>query len=311
MAAPTQPSINSVTIEALKLAGYTGAAADDAVQTLSEQWLEQLFNEIWLDSRKKLKTLMTEDINVIEDGERKIICPDDFASHIEMELLEGTHYGTVASGSSTTQFNLQSGEDASNSSSEGDEIIVYLTATKSTAYSSYITDISSEVATVSPALPVTPTSSYSYLIVDTSTKLEQRHLNRLDDITRGTPDSYYPAGEIYDSDGSSKFKSRQDAFYLDPVPRRTDGKPWAIRNRYYSDLMRLDRSDSNAADAMVKILREWRAALVEGLKWKHYEYRDDERQTTQLQIWNALKQRLISSETYGNELNEIQTTVDV
>ena len=583
MAIPTIPTLDTLTVDALKLAGYPAAAAGDTEQLLAETWMEELKNELWLKSKKKLKSLQTENIFVITDGERKIICPSDYASFIGVDVLECTHYGvcqggitwtsrtsgttnglyaatygnslfvvvgwaqtiltssdgttwtlqtvgvsnlydiiydnsifvtvgatgtiqtssdgstwtsrtsgttnglqgiaygnsvfvtvgeagtiltssdgttwisrtsgvsvnlraisyvnnlfiavgdsgnilmsldgitwasrtsgttenlygiaygnslfvavgatgtilsssdgitwtsrtsgttnfiygityennlfvtvgaagetlkssdgstwtsvssgtteilrnvfygnslTIAIGDSgtiltsadsatTTTAILSSDEDA-DSAQIGQEIIIYLTSDKKTAYSSYITAINTttKVVTFSPAIVASADATYSYMIVDEKTELDEKHISQMtEDVSRGDPENFFSGGEIHNTDTSNKYSARQDVYYLAPVPYRTDGKPWAIRERYFADLTKLDITEG-ATTIISKIYREWRYMWIEGIKWKAWVHGNDKRQVASEAAWDRAMRNIISIETLGFDMSNLQGTVE-
>lgn len=309
MAAPADPTLDTLTVEALKKCGRTSVVAGDAIQLRAETWAEEIKNDIWIASRKgRFQSLQTVDLNVITDGQGLIQCPADFSAHISMQLLECEHYGVCQAGGSTTTAVLASDEDMSSTYPIGKELIVYLTATKTTAYSGYITgfNTTTKVATVSPAWSVSPTTTYSYMVCDAGKPIFQSHVIQLDDlynyVARGIPEFYLPIGSAGDSN------LLYSAYYLHPVPYRTDSKPWAIKHRYYANLMTLDLTEGSTK-LITKIYREWRNVFEEGIMWKCFINDDDDRKNETGKVYFTIISQLVSRET-GMDLTRLQASIE-
>lgn len=298
MAVPTPPSLVSITTEGIKKAGYSTPSATQLTRAQGE-WMQEIKNDVWT-KEKKLKSLQTSNVFVLTEGEGLISCPSDFSSHLGMNLLEPTHYGVCQAGGSTTTAKLASNEDMTSTYPIGKEIIVYLTATKTTAYSSFITafNTTTKVATFSPAITVSPDATYSYMVVDTYKPIEQRSIVRLDELyryaERGTPFEYHPVG---DEDSGE--------YYLFYVPYWNDSVPRAIRQRYYANLMSLDL----AGTLMATLYQNLEMTFKQGIYARQLQSDIDKRRDIEMKTYHRMILESVASETYGSDLSTMQATV--
>src|SRR3972149_212181 len=133
MAAPTQPTLITICTEALNRAGYS--SPDSTLLTRAEDhFMEKVKHDIWKKA-KKLKSLQTTRTYAITEGLGLIDLDSDFSSFLSMQLLSCTHFGVCQAGGSTTTAILASDEDMDSDYPIGKELVIYLTATKTTAYS--------------------------------------------------------------------------------------------------------------------------------------------------------------------------------
>jgi hypothetical protein len=299
MAAPTVPTLVSITTEGIKKAGHSTPSSAQLTRA-QDEWMQEIKNDIWT-KEKKLKSLQTSNIFVLTEGEGLISCPSDFSAHLGMQLLEPTHYGVCQAGGSTTTAKLASDEDMTSTYPVGKEIVVYLTATKTTTYSSFITafNTTTKVATFSPAITVSPDATYSYMVVDTYKPIEQRSIMRYDEIyrysERGTPFAFYPIG---DADSGE--------YYLYHVPYWNDSVPRAIRQRYYAKLMSLDL----AGTLVSTLYQNLEMTFKQGIYAKQLDDDDDRRYRAEMDKYRRMILETISSETYGSDLSNMQATVE-
>lgn len=298
MSAPAAPTLVSITTEGLKKAGYS-APAVAALTRAQDEWLEEIKNDIW-EAGKRYKSLQTSSVRVLTDGEGLIPNPSDFSSDLTMTLLECAHYGVCQAGGSTITAILAADENMSSSYPVGKEIVVYLTADKTMAYSGFISDFNTTTkeATFAPAIAVSPDDTYSYMVVDSVKPIRQKHIIRLDEIytydDRGRPYEYYPVGD--DDFGD---------YYLYPVPYKTTSDPWAIRHRYYAELLTVDL----AGTLMATLYKRWRSLFVQGIFVKTLEDDDDKRAVEERRIYRRKLMDLVSRETYGLDLSNLQATL--
>jgi len=299
MAAPSAPTLISITTEALLKAKTFNSINLSRAQ---DEWMEEIKNDIWM-LVKKSRYLQTSNIFVITNGEGLISYPSDFSSDLSLAKMDCTHFGVCQAGGSVTIAKLASDEDMSESYSIGREIIVYLTTDKTSTYSGFITafDESTKIATFAPAITISAGTTYSYMIIDSYEPIEgPKHIIRLDELynyaNRGIPRSFYPIG-------SNDYGS----FYLYPVPYRTSSVPWAIRQRYYANLMTLDLSGTLIATLYLR----WRSLFVQGVFANALLDIDDNRANIEFQKYRAMLQVFIAREQYGMDLSDMQIIVKV
>jgi hypothetical protein len=322
MAVATKPTINTLTIEALKQAGYPNAAADDTLQTRAEIWLQECLGDIWHTSNGKMKSLMTNNLTGITttDGtsnmEGKAIHnnPSDLAFHIGMSLLSGTHYGVCQAGTDGNTIKLAADEDMSASWAIGRELVTFITATQSTCESAFIRNFNTttKVCELHDTLSFIPGTTHSYLVVDTISNISEGDIWNYDratsQLSRGTPSKFHP---IIDSDVSISTINEGGQFYLSPVPYwQSDGKLRALRHRYYANLMKLDIDDTAVTKIFAEILTNWRAELTQYIKYKALDSDNKPKAEREKATWEIMKGRLISTEIYGMNMSNLTATVE-
>ena len=295
MAAPTAPTQDSIVTEGIKIAGYSTPSTDQKTRA-KDEWMQEIKNDIWTRA-KDLKFLQSTNILVLTEGAGLVDYPSDFSSDLSMQLLEPTHFGVCQAGGSTTTAKLAADEDMTNAFAVGKEIVIYLTADKTTTYSGFMSnfDTTTKIATFSPEITVSPDATYSYLIVDAHKPITQQQIIRLDELylyaERGTPYHFYPVGsEDYGQ------------FYLYPVPYWNDSIPRAVRQRYYANLMTLDL----AGTLMSTLYSRWRNVFVQGVFMKQLKDDDDKRADKEELIYKRKMADMISQETYGSDLSNLQ-----
>jgi len=326
MAVATPPTIDTLTVEALKQAGYPNAAAGDTYQVRAEIWLQECLGEIWHQGNGKFKSLMTADLKGIrttagtsnDEGKGIWDNPTNHAYTLGMSLLEGKHYGVMQNGTDGNTVKLASDEDLSSADAIGKELVVFLTATPTTCESAFIRNFNTttKVAKLHSTLSYSDLSSaganYSYLVVDTVKKLNEGNVWGYDEInggqSRGEPQTYH---SILDGDVNISTIVEGGQFYLEPIPYwNSDGKLRALRHKYYANLMKLDIDDSAVTKIFAKLLTNWRAELTQYIKYKALNSNKDPREASEKKTWEAMKSRLIAIESYGHDLSNMEMTVE-
>jgi hypothetical protein len=334
MAEITTHTLNDLTIEALKQAGYPNAVADDTLQTRSEIWFEEFKSDIWHASRQaKFKILETErfiGMNATsgtsnDEGLGIYNNPTNFAHPLSMQLLEGTHYGTLQNGTDANTIKLAATASLSATDAVGKEIFVWLIATPTTCASAFIRNFnaSTKVAELHTSLPYTDLDSaganYYYLVADTTKPIINKDIWSHDEdykyAERGTPREYHI---INDTGGlgasaapSISTINPGGQFLLYPIPYfNSDGKLRVLRQKYYANLTRIDNADNSAGKVMNEIFLNWRVELTQFIVWKALKSDRDERANSEFAIWREMRANLISSVTLGVDLSDLQFSVE-
>ena len=204
-------------------------------------------------------------------GEQRYALATDANEMVSLVLLDGPdeYRGTAQAGASGT-ITLDSDFPAADDGIRGHYILI-TGGTGEGQYRqvrSYVK--SSKVATISPAWTTNPDVTSTFLVVNFTRGLWGQDVasefDRNDSsLTLGRP--YY----------ASKFS---DEFNLYPVPDRIYG----LLFRYYADLDQLDE----VGTVFVNLLREWRSLWIQGVAVKTMQRYDEDRYTTELQIYNAM-----------------------
>lgn len=296
-AAPTAPTLTSITNEALKKAGYKSGTTQftDKSSRAQNEWMEEIKNDIAL-VQKKFKLLMKRTVQITTNGLAQYSMPSDFGRDYSLVLLDGANTGTFQAGSTTSTWVMASAEDETATSFPGKEVLVYsgtginmiaqVTAYNATTKNATVTYTTDDTA-------VAPASGDSYMIVDTYYDLEPIVAKDFDNLgtqaSQGTPIQYYPIG---DEDNGE--------FILYQTPYRSSGVPWGLRQRYFADLTRLDLASST----MTTIYRQWRSLFVQGVYAKALQDMDDGRADKEYQSYLSMLQVVATNEKYGAEIDD-------
>jgi hypothetical protein len=294
MAAPTAPTQNSIVVEALKKAGYSDPATNNAslVTRAKDEWMQEIKNDIWAIA-KKLKSLQTISHSVTVKGQSRYTMPTDFSSPISMTLLDGSKTGT-AQAFGNTSITLAAAETATLEYMQGKFIIALgdtgsVNGRQVTAYNT-----TTKVATIGPSWDLSAESTVTYIIIENNYALSEEPVWNLDiqqfPGTLDKPVNWMPVG---DSDYTE--------FYLYQTPN----KVYAIQHRYYANLMTIDLSGT----LMATLYSRWRNIFTQGVLAKALKNdHDDEADRESAKYTNAL-QGLILREQYGMDLSNLQQRV--
>lgn len=296
-AAPTAPTLTSITNEALKKAGYKSGTTQftDKSSRAQNEWMEEIKNDIAL-VQKKFKLLMVTTCQVTTGGLAKYSMPSDFGRDYTLTLLDGANTGTFQAGSTTSTWVFDTNEDETATSFPGKEVLVYSGTginmlAQVTSYNA--TTKQGSVTYMTDATAVAPIAGDSYFIVDTYYNLEPMVAKNFDELgaqaSQGTPIQYYPIG---DEDNGE--------FILYQTPYRSSGVPWGLRQRYFADLTRLDL----ASTAMTTVYRQWRSLFVQGVYAKALQDMDDGRAEKEYQTYMSMLQIVATNEKYGAEVDD-------
>jgi len=296
MAAPTAPTLVTITTEAIKKAGYTSTSSSQYATLLARaqsDWIEEVKWDIW-SVCKKLTALQKISIQGITKGKSIYPLPTDFSSHISATLMYGATTGTAQAGAATSITLAAS--DASTSAIIGKEIVT--TGGTGANQINQITaiDTATKVATVAYTWATNPASDTTYRIVD----------------------YYCPMTEapVWDYDNRSMAQSqvRPEYFHIKgdndngEIIIDTPDDSYSLKIRYYADLMRLDL-DSSTDSTIVQIYRRYRNVFTQGVFVKCLQSQDDARYKTEANIYGNLLQALQARESYGMDLSNLIMSV--
>ncbi len=298
MAAPTAPTTTTLATEALKKAGYSSPSTTQISRALTE-FIQEIKNDIWL-LIKDAESLRSSWTIVTSKGLAEYSFPSEMASCESAKLLDGLTTGVCQAGGSTTTAILASDLSVTEDWLQGKQIVIYLTATPTTAYIGQCTgfDTSTKVATISPAWSPSPDTTYSYLIIEIDYPLEVGPI--------WDPDSeYYPMAKqrpiSINPIGIKGTGNAQDKF----ITFQTPDKAYGLQLGGTVNLMKMDE----ASDLHGELLYRWRNIWVQGIKAKQMEDDDDDRAMNELQKYQMLLSALSSRESYGMNLSQLQVTL--
>lgn len=295
MAAPTAPTLVSLSTEALKKAGHSAPGATLLAQA-QDQWMEEIKNDIWTLG-KRLSSLQTTKIMITVNGQSRYAYPSDYTSEMTMQILDGTLIGTAQTGTSGS-ITLSAATSISSNDIIGKEILIYSgtgigSISQCTAY-----DSDTKIASVTPDFATTPDNTSKYMIIDTYYPMIQNPIWDIDRTNyptlRDRPTHWFPIGSgVYGE------------FNIFPVPYRESAIPWGLKLRYYANLMTLDLTGT----LMAKLYQDWRNEFIQGVKAKCIEQDDDERARDELAKYINMLHLLVTRETYGTDLSNLRMTV--
>lgn len=292
MAAPTTPTLTTLTTEGLKKAGYATPSAAQLTRAQTS-YMEEIKNDIWLLG-KRLKALQAEDIVVITPGQSRYNFPDDYSSMLSARLLYADDTETVADAAAST-VTLSTDEALGEDELEGKDVLIYAGTGKGTMSQIVSYDEDTYIATVSPAWTsaigaVAPVADDTYCIVDAYYPLEFKHVAEFDRIvyphTIGTPNKLYQVG------GESLY----GYFYLTPTP--DEDYYYAVHLKYYLNLLTLDLASSR----ITTLYWKWRNLWIQGVKAKQLENDDDGRSPVEMQRYFNMVRDTVALETYGRNI---------
>jgi len=298
-AAPTPPTLATITAEGLKKAGYTtGSSQYSTLLTRAQnEWMEEIKFDVWMLA-KKLRPLQTMGVVVVSKGKSRYSLPTDFSSYLSVSLVDGNVKSTFQAGSTTTSWVLNASEASAEEWIIGKEIVVYAgTAARMigqvTAYST-----STKTATVvltTGETAVAPVSGDSYMIVDYEIPLTEGPVWDYDKYSMvprtDRPTMYFPLGDSDDGE-----------LLLREVPDDT----YALKIRYYADLLELDL----AGTLMGTLYKRWRNIFIQGVYAKALQEMDDARAPGEFSTYGQMIQVLASREVYGYDLSGLQSRVE-
>ncbi len=260
MAVPTQPTKISIVEEALRA---SGSLTD--YRRANSEWFEELKRDI--ATRKKWTILEATAVLNLTVNDDILSLPSDFDSHIKVVHYYGDNVGTTQSIVSST-VTLAAGEDISQEDAEGEYLFLYssLGTNEYGQITSYNTTTKEAVVNFTPATGGTIT----YLIPDNNSELTYQPWEEFTRPRKPGQPRYF---SIYD-----------DQIRLD---RGTDTASEAVLLDYHVDVSLLNETDAKATI----IYREWRMALIHGIRHRAYVEAGDERQSLEFSAYENSVER--------------------
>ena len=303
MSISTVPTLDILTVEGLKMAGYPNATANDDYQTRAEEWVQELFNDVRQNWQgRKMKALMIESYTVTAIGVSRYANPDDFEAYKDISILFGNISGTAQDGA-VGSVTLKATDTTSENTALGRTIVI--TAGLGVGSASQISafDTTTKVATVTPNFTTAPDNTSTYMIIDNDWNVRQKEISVLKGTSspfhKGRPTDYFPVGQANaDSDETGEFQ-------LFPVP----DKIYPLKIRYYVNPELLDLTTD--ANLLTTLYRRWRTVIIQKVMYKAMKTdRRTEEGLAEERVYKNMLSDLISKEIYGHNLSNLQTVVD-
>lgn len=291
MATPTAPTAATLVDEGLKKAGHGSPAA--ALKTRAkDEWLEEIKNDIWFVAKKVL-SLQKLAVMIMAKGKARYAMPTDFSSDLTLTLMTGEDSGTAQGGSLST-LTVASNSTFGETDIQGKEVVIDAGTGKGSFSQVTAYNTTTNVVTVSPDFDTSPSSDSTYTFIDTYYQLTQNPIWNLEaessQTTRERPTAYFPLGDA--DDGELRFY---------PTPDKT----YAVKLRYYADLMRLDLT----SNLLATVYRRWRGVFIQGVYSKALQSMDDNRAPSEYQLYRSMITTLIARERYGMDLSNLKMQV--
>lgn len=258
MAIPTTPSLKELCRTALRRAGQPAPS-----EGMIQEAMNQAFMEVKNDIKAKAGThplLEKKAVLVTTRGVRELAQPSDAHAVKSVLLMDGPDAwrGTAQAGASGS-ITLAATVNEDEATLVG-KLLFTLGGTGSLQYR-HLTGYTNatKVATVSPAWTTAPDNTTTYLIVNS-----QREILR----TSAQVLNYHTS--VFATEGEPYCASLEgEVLWMDRPPDASYPLLWT----YYMDIDQLDESGS----VSLKILREWRSLLVQGITAYSMDTYDDTR----------------------------------
>ena len=304
MAVPADPTLDDLVKEGMQRANLDSPTTAQITRA-KDKWMEEIKTELWLHTTRH-RLLETSSVAVTTRGLQRYSLPPDFEYDVGIHILDGNDQdrGTAQTGTAST-ITLAASDAGSVDMREGKEIL--LTGGTGSPQIRTITayNASTKVATVDVNWATTPSSTTTYLVIQTYFRMKKtdRWLPEFSVPEQRTvlgsaiTGSTAAAGAFIESIITGYYIIYDQELYIMPVP---DKSTYGILVSYGANLTRLDLTST----LLTKLYREWRAIWVQGIKVKVFEAFDDERLAEQLLIYRTMldslsnKEQLISQVMY-------------
>ena len=275
MAAPSNPTVTGVVTEGLKRGGRVNPSSLDITNSTNNQ-----FQEVKSDIRRRARhhpLLVSLYAGVTVVGQNRYTIPSDHDGVIAVSLWDGPddYRGTAQTGASST-ITLASDFDQAAADVEGRFLVTTGGTGPNQTRQILDYDNSTKVATMESAWTTTPTSSTTYLVVNSNHFLYEQSKSyvwnrKTAPMTLGRP---------------QKAMIQGDTLWTDYNP----DKIYGLIYDYWLDLTSMDE----AATQFIKILRQWRSIFIQGVAVKTNQRWDDRRYNQEFGVYTMMLDELAS-----------------
>jgi hypothetical protein len=294
MAVPAVPTVDDIVLQGCKKANAVHYIAE-----AKNEWMEEIKNDILvLAGDKKLKMLHTTAILVTTNGQSRYSMPFDFYSDMTLTVMDGDITGTAQAGA-VGSITLAASDTQTESGIIGKYIFIY-EGTGVNGYSQCTAfNDTTKVASVTPDFATAPDSTSKYMIVDSNYVLQQKPIWELEEIVNQTshdrPTHYFPVGD-----------ENYTEFVLYPNPYRASEIPFAMKLRYYANLMTSDLTST----LMATLYQRWRNVWVQGIYAKALQRNEDSQADKEMSRYNQYLQALMMREIYETDLSNVSASLE-
>ena len=267
MAVPTAPTKTTILTEAYKRCGIPTPTTAQLLRA-EDEWLGEVLREI--ASEKRWHVMEDTQVQITTANQGVYTIPSPLIRVTEIRFYDGGTKGTASAGAAST-ITVASG--TGNDSDLGHKI--FLTGGTGSGQASRIVSRSGDVYTVSPSWTTTPGASTTYMIATVELDLTGPETG----IPKSTAVGYPKEWEEFEGE-----------IYVYPVP---DLSTYALEIKGQADVELIDESSTR----YTTILREWRPAIMQGLRARIMEDLDDSGQVLAEQKFEGQKRRAMRQDS--------------
>ena len=267
MAVPTAPTKTTILTEAYKRCGIPTPTTAQLLRA-EDEWLGEVLREI--ASEKRWHVMEDTQVQITTANQGVYTIPSPLIRVTEIRFYDGGMKGTASAGAAST-ITVASG--TGNDSDLGHKI--FLTGGTGSGQASRIVSRSGDVYTVSPSWTTTPGASTTYMIATVELDLTGPETG----IPKSTAVGYPKEWEEFEGE-----------IYVYPVP---DLSTYALEIKGQADVELIDESSTR----YTTILREWRPAIMQGLRARIMEDLDDSGQVLAEQKFEGQKRRAMRQDS--------------
>ena len=267
MAVPTAPTKTTILTEAYKRCGIPSPTTAQLLRA-EDEWLGEVLREI--ASEKRWHVMEDTQVQITTANQGVYTIPSPLIRVTEIRFYDGGTKGTASAGAAST-ITVASG--TGNDSDLGHKI--FLTGGTGSGQASRIVSRSGDVYTVSPSWTTTPGASTTYMIATVELDLTGPETG----IPKSTAVGYPKEWEEFEGE-----------IYVYPVP---DLSTYALEIKGQADVELIDETSAR----YTTILREWRPAIVQGVRARIMEDLDDSGQVLAEQKFEGQKRRAMRQDS--------------
>ena len=265
MAVPTAPSKSTILTEAYKRCGIPSPTTAQLLRA-EDEWLGEVLREI--ASEKRWHVMEDTQVQITTANQGVYTIPSPLIRVSEIRFFDGSHKGTATAGAAST-LTVESGSD--------DDLghKIFLTGGTGSGQASRIVSRSGAVYTVSPSWSTTPASGTTYMVASVEVELSGPNAG----ISKSGATGYPKEWEEFEGE-----------IYLYPVPGLST---YALEVKGQADIELIDET----ASRYTTILREWRPAIIQGVRARIMEDLDDSGQVLAEQKFEGQKRRAMRQDS--------------
>ena len=265
MAVPTAPTKSTILTEAYKRCGIPSPTTAQLLRA-EDEWLGEVLREI--ASEKRWHVMEATQVQITTAYQGVYTIPSPLIRVSEIRFFDGGTKGTASAGAAST-ITVESGTDADLG------LKIFLTGGTGSGQVSRVISRSGNVYTVSPSWSTTPGATTTYMIASVELDLDGPHTG----IPRTSGTGYPKEWEEFEGE-----------IYVYPVPTLST---YAFEVKGQADIELIDETSTR----YTTILREWRPAIIQGVRSRIMEDLDDSGQVLAEQKFEGQKRRAMRQDS--------------